>query len=73
MFVYGCYFVLKELSEGVAEFLGGGDVVLCGCWVGELSDNAKEFFAVIGAVCETIVEGLFLGIFQLGVVFLELF
>ena len=40
---------MEEDGESVTEFLGGGDVVFCGCGVGELSDDVEELFAVVGA------------------------
>mgnify|MGYP002805135553 CR=1 FL=1 len=42
------YLVVEEVCEAVTKFLRRGDGVCCGCDTGELFDNGKEFFAVVG-------------------------
>ena len=42
-------FVVKVVSQCVAEILGGLDRVFQGVWGGDLSDDVEEFFLVVAA------------------------
>ena len=56
--------VYKEVRQGVAQFLGGGDVVLDGCRVGEFLHDGKELLAAVCAGLYAVRHGVLLCFFQ---------